>query len=51
MFVIMTFAANGHPMTFDNRNYSTREEAGARLTELKAIYDLPLSIREIKGGK
>jgi hypothetical protein len=47
----MTFQINGNPMPFDNRKYSTREEAETRLNELKLIYDLPMSVREIKGGK
>jgi hypothetical protein len=47
----MTFAANGHPMPLEIRKYSTREEAENRMKELKLIYSVPMSIREIKGGK
>jgi hypothetical protein len=37
-------------MSFENKKYSTREEVEARLNELKVIYDLPMSVREIKGS-
>ena len=44
MYMIMTFAPNGHPTPVEYKTYQTREEVEARLKELKIIYNNPIYI-------
>jgi hypothetical protein len=48
MFKIMTFAANGNPIPIEIRTHQTKEEAEQRMVELKKVYSVPMSIREVK---
>jgi hypothetical protein len=48
-YKIMTFAANGNPIPIEIKTHNTREEAEKRMDELRKVYSVPMSIREING--